>query len=68
MNSFLITIKESFKESCQWILKCLALLLQKAVEKVLHASRNVGMMAFLHRDELSEWTGKGTGLKTSALE
>lgn len=34
LNSFLITIKESFNEGCQWILKGLVLL-QKATEEVL---------------------------------
>lgn len=68
LNSFLITMKESFNESCHCICMGLALLLQKTVEKVLHTSRNLCMLTFLDRDDLSEWTGKGRGLKTNALE
>ena len=60
LNSSLITIKESLNESCQWIFKGLALLLQKTVEKVLHTSGNLCMLAFLDRDDLSEWTGERT--------
>lgn len=38
LNSFLINIKESFSESCQWILNGLNFLLLKSREKVLQIS------------------------------
>lgn len=45
LNSFLITIKGSFNEGCQWILKGLVLL-QKATEEVLETY----VCLFMHVD------------------